>query len=192
MDSTSDTSLWYYFKKGDINAFKALFNKYYPLLHTYGIKLTGDEHLTSDCLQSFFIYLYEKRDRSSDVQHLKSYLFISFKRRLIKQLEKQFLRSNYAELNPFEKEIVFSQQEISEKQEIQFLCTQTLHELLNGLPKREREVVYFKYYCDMNTAEISEVMEIKAQSVLNLLQKAMIKLRKHSENKLIAKILKKS
>ena len=192
MDITSDKSLWYFFKSGDLNAFKALFKIHYPPLHAYGVKLSGDPNLTEDCLQNFFIYLYENKDNLGDVKNIKSYLFISFKRRLIKQLQKQNLRTGFSGHSPLEQEITFSPQELAVKQEVQFLCTKTLHDLLNDLPKREREVIYFKYYCDMSTIEIAEVMEIKSQSVLNILQKAMIKLRKHSENKLIAEILKKT
>lgn len=192
MDITPDKSLWFFFKKGDLNAFKALFKIHYPTLHAYGVKLSNDSSLTEDCLQNFFIYLYENRENLSDVNNIKSYLFVSFKRRLIKELQNKKSRTSFLEQAPLEQEIVFSPQELAVKQEVQFLCTKTLHNLLNDLPKREREVIYFKYYCDMTTLEISEVMEIKPQSALNILQKAMIKLRKHSENKLIAEILKKT
>jgi RNA polymerase sigma factor (sigma-70 family) len=174
MDITSDKSLWYFFKKGDLNAFKALFKIHYPPLYAYGVKLSNDSNLTEDYLQNFFIYLYENRENLGDVNNIKSYLFISFKRRLIKQLQQQNLRTSFSEQTPLEQEIMFSPQELAVKQEVQFLCTRTLHNLLNDLAKREREVIYFRYYCDMTTIEISEVMEIKSQSVLNILQKAMI------------------
>jgi len=192
MDITSDESLWYFFKKGDLNAFKALFKIYYPPLYAYGVKLTNDPYLTEDCLQNLFVYLYEKRENLGEVRNLKAYLFISFKRRLVKQVKNQYLRESLSDNNSFEHSIVFSPQEVAVKQEVQFLCTKTLHQLLNELPPREKEVIYLKYYCDLCTGEISEIMDIKSQSVLNILQKAMIKLRKQSENQLIAEILKKS
>ncbi len=192
MDVTSDESLWYFFKKGDINAFKSLFKIYYPLLYAYGVKLTNAPDLTEDCLQNLFVYLFENRANLGHIRNLKAYFFISFKRRLLKQVKKQYVRTSISEFNSFEQEIAFSPQEVAVKQEVQFLCTQTLHQLLNELPPREKEVIYLKYYCGLNTNEISEIMAIKSQSVLNILQKAMTKLRKQSENQLIAEILKKS
>ena len=192
MNISPDDSLWYFFKKGDINAFKSLFKKYYPILYAYGVKLTNAPDLTEDCLQNLFVYLWENSESLGHVQNLKAYFFISFKRRLLKQVKQQYSRTSLSEYNGVKQEIAFSPQEVAVKQEVQFLCTQTLHQLLNELPPREKEVIYLKYYCDMSTQEISGIMEIKPQSVLNILQKAMIKLRKQSENQIIAEILKKS
>lgn len=192
MNISPDDSLWYFFKKGDLNAFNSLFKIYYPVLYTYGVKLTNAPNLTEDCLQNLFVYLFENRESLGHVRNLKAYFFISFKRRLLKQVKQKYLRTNLSASNGFHQEIVFSPQEVAVKQEVQFLCTQTLHQLLNELPSREKEVIYLKYYCDLSTNEISEIMEIKTQSVLNILQKAMIKLRKQSENQIIAEILKKS
>ena len=125
------------------------------------------------------------------MKNIKSYLFISFKRKLLKQIKKQYLRTSLSEFSNFVPEMIFSPQEVAIKQEVQFLCTKTLHELLNGLAAREKEVIYLKYYCDLTIEETSEVMDINYQSVLNTLQKAMTKLRLQSEKQIITDILKK-
>ncbi|MFT6369106.1 MAG: RNA polymerase sigma factor (sigma-70 family) [Maribacter sp.] len=191
MDITSEESLWYFFKKGEINAFKALFKKYYPTLHAYGLKISNSSQLTEDCLQSFFVYLFENRDNLGDVINLRSYLFSSFKRALFKQIQKQRLKTSLNDSNLLEYGITFSPQELAIAQESQFLCSDTLHNLLNELSSREKEVVYLKYYSDLSTSEISEVMDISYQSVSNTLQKAMLKLRKGTESQQIKNILKK-
>ena len=63
--------------------------------------------------------------------------------------------------------------------------------MINNLPPREREVIFLKYYSGLTSQEIAEVMDINYQSVGNTLQKAIYKLRKKSENKIIASILNK-
>ncbi len=191
MEIASEEYLWYFFKNGDVNAFRTLFEKYYPPLHAYGIKISHAPELTEDCLQNFFIYLYENRADLGDVKNVKSYLFISFKRRLLKKLQGRNTRTRIGDTPILGLPVVFSLEEIAETQQVRSLCTETLHTLLNRLPPREKEVVYLKYYCEMNITEVSEVMEITYQSVLNMLQKAMKKLRKESENQLIINILKK-
>ncbi|PIB31007.1 hypothetical protein BFP77_02835 [Maribacter sp. 4U21] len=191
MDITTDETLLYFFKKGDKNAFKVLFEKYYPPLHAYGVKISNDPSITEDCLQSFFIYLFEKRKKLDDIKNLKSYFFISFKRALLKNIKECSRISTLDEYELMQRNFVFSVEETNIIQEVDFLCTKTLHHLLNDLAPREREVVYFKYYVGLNTIDISEVMEISGQSVLNTLQKAMIKLRKEAENQMISNILKK-
>ena len=49
---------------------------------------------------------------------------------------------------------------------------------LNKLPKRQKEVVYLKYYSGLKTKEISETMKINYQSVVNALHKALKNLKK--------------
>lgn len=61
MELHSDETLWYFFKKGEASSFTLLFKKYYPQLHVYGIKISNSPILTEDCLQNFFIQLYEKK-----------------------------------------------------------------------------------------------------------------------------------
>jgi len=45
--------------------------------------------------------------------------------------------------------------------------------LLNKLPKRQKEAIYLKYYSGLKTTEISEIMNINYQSVVNTLHKAI-------------------
>lgn len=50
-------------------------------------------------------------------------------------------------------------------------------EVLNKLPKRQKEIIYLRFYQDLEIPEIVEVMEINAQSVYNLIHKALSNLR---------------
>jgi RNA polymerase sigma factor (sigma-70 family) len=191
MDFIPEHSVWYYFKQGDKDAFESLFKRYYPLLYTYGIKISKNVDLTEDCLQSFFLYLFENRQNLGDVKSLKSYLFISFKRALIKLLKREYKKVQLQKEHLGASEFIFSQDELTAKQDIQFLSKENLHVMINNLPPREREVIFLKYYSGLTSQEIAEVMDINYQSVGNTLQKAMYKLRKKSENKIIASILNK-
>ncbi|TLP79642.1 RNA polymerase sigma factor [Maribacter sp. ACAM166] len=192
MDLHSDETLWYFFKKGETSAFTLLYKKFYPQLHVYGIKISNAPHLTEDCLQNFFIQLYEERKKPRVIKNLKAYLFVSFKRRLIKELQKNHNNIPISEAQFFKSNFTFSSEELSIHQEIRFLSTQTLKNLINQLSPRQKEVIYLKYYSDMNSTDIAEVMDMNYQSVLNTLQKAMTKLRIASENQQIKSILKKS
>jgi RNA polymerase sigma factor (sigma-70 family) len=44
--------------------------------------------------------------------------------------------------------------------------------VLNGLPPRQREIMYLRFYENLDFENISQIMEISKQSVHNLLQKA--------------------
>ena len=62
--------------------------------------------------------------------------------------------------------------------EEEYLSLQSkIAELLNQLPKRQKEVIYLHYFEDLDYSQIAEIMAINYQSVLNLTQKALQKLR---------------
>jgi RNA polymerase sigma factor (sigma-70 family) len=60
----------------------------------------------------------------------------------------------------------------------------TFSDLLNKLPKRQKEIIYLRFYQDLEVSEIVEIMEINAQSVYNLIHKALANLRAPLEAKL--------
>lgn len=179
MTDSSEKSIWHLFVEGDVNAFSTLFKNYYPLLHNYGLKISGKPSLTEDCLQSFFVYLYDNRKNLGTISQIRSYLFVSYRRALLKYLKKERKFTSYEEVFESSEVFEFSPEELIVEQEFTKIRSHTLTNLLNNLSVREREVIYLKYYSSLSTSEISEIMDISYQSVLNTLQKAFTKLRTH-------------
>ncbi|MFS4491998.1 RNA polymerase sigma factor [Maribacter sp. 2308TA10-17] len=188
MNNFSEKSLWHSFVEGDVNAFSTLFKTYYSYLHNYGVKISGNPALTEDCLQSFFVYLYDNRKNLDSVSQIKSYLFVAFRRSLFKYLKKERKLITYETVFENSTNFEFSPEELMIDQEFTKTRIQTLTKLLNGLSTRQREVIYLKYYSDLSTQEISEVMSISYQSVLNTLQKAFTSLRTHIESQEIKQV----
>ncbi len=170
----ADKKLWDAFKKGDERALANIFHTNYPLLHNYGLKISGNENLVEDCLQDFFLYLYEKREQLGEVNYIRAYLFKSFRRRLWRQMKQQ---------NKFVKDveadgIVISPEEIIIHHDDKNYRSEMLAEMINRLPERQREVIYLRYYNGLSIDEISEVLSITYRGVVNTLYKAFKKLRK--------------
>lgn len=181
MDNFSEKTIWQLFVEGDVNAFSTLFKTYYTQLHNYGLKISGNSALTEDCLQSFFVYLYDNRKNLGTIAQIKSYLFVSFRRALLKNLKQERKFTTYHQVLEHSSAFEFSAEELMVEQEFTKIRVRALTQLLNGLSARERESIYLKYYSGLSTREISEVMTISYQSVLNTLQKAFTKLRGHIE-----------
>lgn len=182
MNDFSEKTIWRLFVEGDVNAFSTLFNTYYTQLHNYGLKISGNSALTEDCLQSFFVYLYDNRKNLGTIAQIKSYLFVSFRRALLKNLKKERMFTTYEEVLEHSRAFEFSVEELMVEQEFTKIRVSTLTQLLNGLSARERESIYLKYYSGLSIREMAEVMNISYQSVLNTLQKAFTKLRGHIES----------
>lgn len=177
MEKLTDHFIWKSLKKGDLNAFSVLFENYYPKLYNYGLKISKNVTLTEDSLQDFFLYIYEHRENLSDLDTIAPYLFLSYKRFLIRVLKKD-ARINYADISD---EIVvdleFTAEELITNQETKLLKNNNLTTILNKLPKRQKEAIYLKYYSNLKAKEIAEVMDINYQSVINLLYKGITNLK---------------
>lgn len=189
MNDSAEQSIWYLFVEGDTKAFSTLFKTYYHQLHNYGLRISSDRRITEDCLQSFFIYLYNHRNQFGAVQQVRSYLFVSFRRAIFKSMKQERRYIKNEELLKPESSFEFSPEELNIKQEFARIQTAALASLLNKLSVRQREVIYLKYYSGLKTNEITEVMDISYQSVQNTLQKAFTKLRSAAESQEILRVL---
>ena len=51
----SDKELWIDFLSGEKEAFKTIYEKYFPELFNYGCYFLDDEDLVKDCIQDLFV-----------------------------------------------------------------------------------------------------------------------------------------
>ena len=173
MDKLTDKYIWKSLKEGDLNAFSVLFESYYPKLHSYGLKISKNKAVTEDTLQDFFLYVYEHRENLSDLDTIAPYLFTSYKRFLLKVMKKnEKLKQTDFSIENFV-DIQFTAEELMTNQETQRFKDKNISKLLNKLPKRQKEAIYLKYYSGLKAKEISEIMDINYQSVVNTLHKAI-------------------
>jgi RNA polymerase sigma factor (sigma-70 family) len=176
----SDQVLWNAFKAGNRDALNALFKSYYPVLYRYGKKICDDSHTVEENIQEFFLYLFEHRTGLTTPDSIKSYLLKSFRRRLLNNLEQtrgyRKKRSIYAD---HQVDIQFSIEEVMTRHELDDHIRHVLLEMLNSLPKRQREVVYLRYYDQLSLAEVAEVLSITYQGAVNTVYKAIKALRSH-------------
>ena len=173
MEKLTDKFLWKALKEGDLNAFSVLFESYYPDLHSYGLKISKNTALTEDTLQDFFLYVFEHRENLSDLDSIAPYLFTSYRRFLLKVMKKnnKLTHTDFSE-DTFV-DLQFTAEEIMTEQETTIFKNKNLSILLNKLPSRQKEAIYLKYYSGLKASEISEIMGINYQSVINTLHKAI-------------------
>nr|WKN34058.1 sigma-70 family RNA polymerase sigma factor [Tunicatimonas sp. TK19036] len=165
----NDKQLWRAFKKGNREAYAAIYHQHIRVLFSYGSKLSDERDLVKDCIQDLFYYLWEHRTSLGDTDNIRHYLFIALRRNIITQIKKassQELALNQSPLVPsYESEWIH--QQTSESHQL------NLKQLLEALPDRQQEAVFLKYYQNKNTDEIAEVMNINRRSVYKLLTKAI-------------------
>lgn len=169
----SDTQLWESLKNGDKSALSLIFQEHYASLHHYGFKLAGNSSLVEDCLQELFLYIYEHRTSLGTVKYVRSYLFKSLRRSVIRALRNE-RKSVYVSLDESWNVIPNELDNMNSDEEQRKL----LAEMINTLAPRQREMIYLRYYNDLSPQEISDMLGVTYRGVVNTLYKAMVKLRK--------------
>jgi RNA polymerase sigma factor (sigma-70 family) len=168
--ANQDITLWESFRKGDKEAFAALFREHYAMLFRFGSKFSTDTELLEDAIQELFIELWQAKSERP-VLSVKAYLLKSLKYKLLKIFRQ---KGKLLALTD-EKDIAFewshenfliAQQESAEKKQL-------VLNALGRLSNRQKEIIYLKYYQDLSYEEISEIMSINYQVARNLLYQAI-------------------
>ena len=174
--SYQDHRLWAAFQRGEESAFAHLFHIYYNDLYNYGLKIACDEAFVQDAIQELFITLWRTRERLGPVTSPKPYLMKSLRRSVLRGITRR--RSNRLKLlSKPAPDIVFSPEEVTIRDQTSEVRKDFMLLQLNNLSRRQREVIYLRYYDDLTYEEISQVMGLNYQSVMNHLHKALKALR---------------
>ena len=192
----NDETLWEGLKRGDKEMFLALYKKYYHTLLFIGLKEIRDAQLIKDTIQQLFIYLWEKRETINNAKNIKSYLVISFLRKLTADWKKsgnasnlQVAWNNYSvdpQPTPEEKLIMKDEQNHLFK---------LLMNHINDLPNRQKELIVLKFYEGLTYEEIVQRTGLSHRTVYNKIHEALKKLKldmvmcQHSHNVAIILLL---
>jgi len=171
-----DEYLWLQFKEGDKSALDQIFYENISHLISYGHQFTTKRDFIDDCIQDLFIDLWEKRDRLSSTTSIRFYLLKSLKRRILRGLKKSQKTSIFSELGEvfIEKKMHLSGPDNVKEME----ASHELHKAFLSLSTLQREIIYLKYYNNLSSEQIAEILELSKKQVYNALSKAMITLRK--------------
>lgn len=171
--------LWKDVLNGDTKAFRQLVDTYFPMLYNYGLGFSKNEELIKDTVQEVFVVIWQRKEYLSRDVNVKAYLFSSFRRALhrkIKPLMRVVSLNDYNhERNSFEIG-AYLEDEIITKESSATLAKHVVS-LLNMLPARQKEVIYLKYFMSLSRDEISQSLDIAPQTVSNIIQMALKKLR---------------
>lgn len=184
MNSTSpfpeDRVLWQDFLAGEVRAFEKLMSDNFRLLFRYGSKFSKDRELVKDSIQDLFLVLWEKRDNLNPDAAVKPYLMASLRRLMHRQVSSRtWVGGDALQEEDDYFEIEFSVEDDYIRNEATHSRTHHLQQLINALPRRQKEVVYLKFFQELSREQIAEVMGVSPQTVSNLLQIAIRHLKTH-------------
>ncbi len=167
--ANQDITLWESFRKGDKDAFAALFRRHYDALFRFGSKFTTDTELLEDCIQELFVELWQAKS-GAPVLSVRAYLLKSLKYKLLKAFRQ---RGKVVPLNNEDPAFEFSHESFLIAEQDSAGKKQLVLDALQRLSHRQREIVYLKYYQGLSYEEVSEIMNINYQVARNLLYQAI-------------------
>mgnify|MGYP001552324599 CR=1 FL=1 len=165
--------------QGDQEAFRRLYQKSVDELFRYALKITRDEGLIEDGIQDLYIKLWNRRARLPEDAHPKAYLYTSLRNNLIRVMERHYNKFSDLEMDQMNFGEAASAESDWIDAERNDIRSTSLKNALGALPERQKELIYLKYQAGLSYEEIEEVMGITNQSLRNLMNRAIKKLRAH-------------
>ena len=173
-----DWKIWNAFRSSNREAFDYIFREHASKLFAYGSKFTRNEDLVLDCIQDLFVGLWNSRQRLSETRNIKFYLLKALRHRLTRTLHKEKRLVAIAEdARYLEEGINFSIEHEFMLQETEQSRKAHLRRAIDGLTKRQQEVVYLKFFQGLNNEAIGSMMDLEPSSVSTLLSQAVRALR---------------
>ncbi|MCF0069961.1 sigma-70 family RNA polymerase sigma factor [Dyadobacter sp. CY261] len=165
--------LWQRFKAGDSEALGQLAQTHYRALYNYATKFSSDPDFIRDTIQELYLELWERRIFLSETAFVKSYLLKALRHKLIKE-SIRLKRFHEPQVATFDADLSDPSIEthIIEAEHIRFQNGH-LKRIISLLSKRQQEIIYLRFYQNLDNEDIASVMGLGRQSVSNLLYRTL-------------------
>ena len=171
----SDEELVEKLRKGDIEAFDAVFEKYSNRLFGFALKYLKSKEETEGLVQDVFLKIWENRKTLKKDASLKSYLFTISYHNICKIFRKKQLQGKLKEEIGLTSEI-----SVDTEEQIDYRSTlEQIEQLIGKLPPKQRAIFEKSRKEGKSTREIAEEMHIAPGTVDNNISAALKFLRKH-------------
>lgn len=171
----SDAELWASFRRGDEQAYAALYEQHAAALYQYGVRLVQDEFLVRDALHDLFVRLWTKRAQLAPIDNVRYYLLTGLRNALLDHKRRdqryQHVSLDDDERTPFQ--LSFSPEaEAFQQQENQAQAARLLA-AVEQLSPRQKQVIYLRYYEELEYPQIAELLAINIKGVYKLTARAL-------------------
>ena len=172
----TDRLLWAEVRSGNERAYDILYEKYGQDLFSYGMHFSEDRELVKDCIQEVFVRIYKNRTNLGETGNIKFYLLYALKNELYQTFRKKAHDFTYFHDNLHFEADQSTERETEEEEKRQD-ALEKIMKMINALPLRQKEIIYYRYIEELSFKEICLLMNLNYQSAQNLLQRSIKKLR---------------
>ena len=189
MKKEEDFALWNQFLEGDEKAYLYIYKLYAQDMYSYGMLFTTNSELVKDCLHDVFIKIHRNRKKLSQVDNIRLYLLKAMKNYLFDVFDKKKELFHNDTIEPVFSPEYTIEDKIIRQEELHYQ-SRKIRQMLESLTPRQKEVLYYRYMKHLTYDEIGEIMQMNYQSILNLIQRSIKKLREtFAESKVYLSII---
>ncbi|MDR2472982.1 MAG: sigma-70 family RNA polymerase sigma factor [Tannerella sp.] len=166
--------------QADTNGFlTSIYNTFAKDMYRYGLALCADECLVEDAIHDLMVDFCRHRDNLLNARNVKVYLFQALRYRILLLQKNNGMYSNFDEetdfsaLDPVQdvETLYIEEEEESDKKML-------VEMMMSRLNIRQKELLYLRFTEALPFDEIAAMMNINRQSVQNLFQRVINKLKK--------------
>ncbi|MEM9847568.1 MAG: sigma-70 family RNA polymerase sigma factor [Bacteroidota bacterium] len=162
--------------------FEQLFKSFYAILFGIGYRMCANAELVKDTIQSFFLYLWEKRFQLQEIENLDAYLKTAFRRKMQDVLKNQQRQNRQIQSVPIQEStpsyetLLVHLQQVTEQQN-------KLKKVLADLPEQQKKVLEWRFLEGLSYDEIAEQTGKSRQTIYNQVHAAIKKIRAALQSK---------
>jgi len=177
-----DGNLWKAFKEGSMEAFEAIYHRYFDIIMQQSLKLHHDKAVIEDCVHDLFVEIWNNRHNLSLPRSVKAYLLCSVHRKIIRKIRTDRNHIQFDGLHLKEGAVPCIEKQIIAEQ---LKCQQRKHirKAFRFLTRRQQEALYLKFYDNLSYTEIAERMFISTAAIYNLVSKAIFQISSNLDKK---------
>jgi RNA polymerase sigma-70 factor (ECF subfamily) len=175
----TDKELMQEIKADNMFAFDVLYKKYCKRLYKFGNNILKSNVDTENLIQDVFLNLWENRNKVEKDSSIKSYIFTITYNSAISIIRKKARESEYVEYLKSLQEV--NAEPVNVEVEYKEL-TNTLDEIVQALPMRQKEVYLLHKVKGLKYNEIAELLNISANTIENHMSRALKTIRRKLGN----------
>ncbi len=172
--------LWKQIQNGDKDAFEILFKGNYLKFCAFANRYTQSMDNAREVVQELFIYLWENREKLSNIQSVDTYIFSAIRYNSIRK-HNSGIRGDLKISDVPEDELLVGFESELEYAELQ----EQLLEAIDSLPPQCQRIFKMSRFEQMTYKQIAEVLDISPKTVEVQISKALRVLQKTFENQLL-------
>ncbi|GAB3650266.1 sigma-70 family RNA polymerase sigma factor [Echinicola sediminis] len=171
--------LWEQLIRGEKRGLEGIYRVFSKELFLYGVSIFEDQDFVQDCIQDVFIELWKYHKNLQRADNVKVYLFKALSYKMFRESKKKSKRSQES-LDTLSEQVLVSPSIESQliARQVEESLRHKIAGLMQKLPERQKEVIYYLFFENLSYEEVSKIMGINIKSVYTLAWKAISALKK--------------